>query len=178
MLPARPEHALRMGVLPVRERATALQQAVRALQPHMPEGRILPADEPPPMQVPHRAWEGGGGGQPGSQGASVVCVSGTDGIPTDAETGQPMNIPHAVGTEVRSEAGLGRARVPPPDSAFFQNSRKQHPLLLCQGRCSGKGGEGGKPLHRDAPGTAGKCGPHPNAAGTGNNGSLVGHKSE
>ena len=44
-LPARPEHALRMIVFPLQERAAVLRQAARALQPHLLVGRLLPAEE-------------------------------------------------------------------------------------------------------------------------------------
>ena len=46
-LPARPEHALRMTVLPLRERAVVLRQAAWALRPHLLLGRLLPAEESP-----------------------------------------------------------------------------------------------------------------------------------
>ena len=46
-LPARPEHALRMTVLPLQERAPVLWQAARALLPHLLVGRLLPAEESP-----------------------------------------------------------------------------------------------------------------------------------
>ena len=42
---SRPEHALRMTVLPLQERAVVLRQAVRTLQPHLLVGRLLPAEE-------------------------------------------------------------------------------------------------------------------------------------
>ena len=45
VLPVRPEHALWMTVLPLQERAAVLRQAVRALQPHLLVGRLLPAEE-------------------------------------------------------------------------------------------------------------------------------------
>ena len=45
VLPAQPEHALRLVVLPLQERAAILRQAIRALQPHMLAGLILPAEE-------------------------------------------------------------------------------------------------------------------------------------
>ena len=44
-LPARPEHAQRMIVLPLPERAAVPRQAVRALQPHLLVGRHLQAEE-------------------------------------------------------------------------------------------------------------------------------------
>ena len=46
-LPASPEHSRRMMVLPLQERAAVLRQAVRALQPHMLAGELLPARETP-----------------------------------------------------------------------------------------------------------------------------------
>ena len=47
-LPARPEHALRMAVLPLqRSRAAVLRQASRALQPHLLVGHLPPAEESP-----------------------------------------------------------------------------------------------------------------------------------
>ena len=46
-LPARPEHALRMTVLPLQERAAALRQVAQALQPHLLVGRLLLAEESP-----------------------------------------------------------------------------------------------------------------------------------
>ena len=45
--PARPEHALRMAMLPLQERAAVLRQAARALQPYLQVGRLLPAEESP-----------------------------------------------------------------------------------------------------------------------------------
>ena len=46
-LPTRPEHSLRMTVLPLQERAAVLRQAARALQPHLLVGHLLPAEESP-----------------------------------------------------------------------------------------------------------------------------------
>ena len=46
-LPVRPEHTLRMTVLPLQERAVVLRQAAQALQPHLLVGRLLPAEESP-----------------------------------------------------------------------------------------------------------------------------------
>ena len=46
-LPGRPEHALRMTVLPLQERAVVLRQAARALQQHLLVGHLLPAEESP-----------------------------------------------------------------------------------------------------------------------------------
>ena len=47
VLPASPEHALRVTVLPLQEQAAVLRQAVRALQPHPLVGRLLPAEKSP-----------------------------------------------------------------------------------------------------------------------------------
>ena len=44
-LPAHLEHALRMTVNPLQDRAALLRQAARALQPHLLVGRLLPAEE-------------------------------------------------------------------------------------------------------------------------------------
>ena len=46
-LPARPEYALRMTVLPLQESAAVLQRAAWAIQPHLLLGRLLLAEESP-----------------------------------------------------------------------------------------------------------------------------------
>ena len=55
--PARPEHAPRMAVLPLQERATVLRQAIRALQPHRLVGQILRADESMQVHCSSRAHD-------------------------------------------------------------------------------------------------------------------------
>ena len=46
-LPARPEHALRMIVLPLQERVAVTRQAVQVLRPHLLLARLLQAEKSP-----------------------------------------------------------------------------------------------------------------------------------